>query len=39
MERVDFVAVGCGPYNLGLMALADKTTLRGVCYEQRAEMM
>ncbi|MCC5892332.1 SidA/IucD/PvdA family monooxygenase [Exiguobacterium sp.] len=39
MERVDFVAVGCGPYNLGLMALAEKTTLRGICFEKRTEMM
>ncbi|WP_214817153.1 lysine N(6)-hydroxylase/L-ornithine N(5)-oxygenase family protein [Exiguobacterium sp. s59] len=39
MKQVDFVAIGCGPYNLGLMALAEKTTLRGICFEKREEMM
>ena len=39
MKRFDFVAIGCGPYNLGLMALAEKTELHGVCFEKRAEMM
>lgn len=35
MEQVDFVAIGCGPYNLGLMALSERTRLTGVCFEQR----
>lgn len=39
MKQFDFVAIGCGPYNLGLMALAEKTELHGGCFEQRAEMM
>ncbi|WP_215142336.1 lysine N(6)-hydroxylase/L-ornithine N(5)-oxygenase family protein [Exiguobacterium qingdaonense] len=39
MERYDFIAIGCGPYNLGLMALAEKTGLRRVCFEKRQEMM
>lgn len=39
MERYDFVAIGCGPYNLGLMALSERTTIRGICVEQRDEMM
>lgn len=35
MEQYDFVAIGCGPYNLGLMALSESTELQGVCFEQR----
>lgn len=35
MEQVDFVAIGCGPYNLGLMALSEATSLKGVCFEER----
>nr|WP_214711816.1 MULTISPECIES: SidA/IucD/PvdA family monooxygenase [unclassified Exiguobacterium] len=37
MERVDFVAIGCGPYNLGLMALSESTKLTGICFEERAD--
>lgn len=39
MEQVDFVAIGCGPYNLGMMALNTKTELTGVCFEQREELI
>ncbi|TCI29128.1 hypothetical protein EVJ33_10850 [Exiguobacterium sp. SL-10] len=37
LERVDFIAIGCGPYNLGLMALGESTRLTGVCFEERAD--
>lgn len=39
MEQYDFVAIGCGPYNLGLMALNDATRLRGICFEQREDLI
>lgn len=35
MEQFDFVAIGCGPYNLGLMALSESTRINGICFEQR----
>lgn len=34
-EVMDFVAVGAGPFNLGLAALAEPTGLRGVVLESR----
>ncbi|WP_214824970.1 lysine N(6)-hydroxylase/L-ornithine N(5)-oxygenase family protein [Exiguobacterium algae] len=39
MEQYDFVAVGCGPYNLGLMALHESTPLKGICFEQRDQLI
>ncbi|WP_157964170.1 lysine N(6)-hydroxylase/L-ornithine N(5)-oxygenase family protein [Exiguobacterium sp. TNDT2] len=34
---MDFIAIGCGPYNLGLMALSEATSLKGVCFEERED--
>lgn len=37
-REVDLVAVGCGPFNLGLAALASQLDLRLLVFEARAEL-